>query len=94
MLAESCTGRGFSLNISFSSLVQEARREHVSERERRQHEADARCVVEQNPSQLLPAELEHRTRQYATQRRKRIDSFLKHVRTRNKAFLEQACPKP
>lgn len=71
--------------------LQEARREHQAERERRQWEADRHCVLEQC-CQLSPAELEVHTREYAAQRQRRIETFLEHVRARNKALLEQACP--
>ena len=70
---------------------QEARREHQAERERRQWQADRRCVLEQCP-ELSPAELEVHTREYAARRQRRIETFLEHVRARDRALLEQACP--
>ena len=62
----------------------------MAERERRQHEADVRCVMEQSATSLSPAEIEHRTSQYTAERQKRIDNFLEHVRTKRRTLLEQS----
>lgn len=76
-----------------SSPLQEARRAHVAERERKQYEEATKYVAEEASSPLTPAELEHRTRQYVTERKKRIDRFVEDMRTKRRALLEQICPK-
>ena len=62
----------------------------MAERERRQREADVRCVLEQSSGPLSPAEVEHRASQYTAERRKRIDNFLEHIRTTRRTLLEQS----
>lgn len=76
-----------------SSPLQEARRAHVTERERKEHEEATRYVADEASSPLTPAELEHRTRQYVIERQKRVDRFVDHMRTKRRALLEQICPK-
>lgn len=73
--------------------LQEARRAHVVERERKQHEEATKYVAEEASSPLTPVELEHRTRQYVSERQKRIDQFVDYIRTKRRALLEQICPK-
>lgn len=76
-----------------SSPLQEARRAHAAERERKELEEATRYVAEQASSPLTPAELDRRTRQYVAERQKRIDRFVDYMRTKRRVLLEQICPK-
>lgn len=89
--------------------IQAAREKHLQERDRLQYEADKQCVLmqfrsehsEQTPDTSSPPslaaeslqDLEQRTKEYAAQRRARIEAFLRHVAMKHRLFLENACPR-
>lgn len=64
-----------------------------SERQKKQYESDKQCVLEElhrdGRQEVSPSELEGMVAEYAIERQRRTDSFVKYVRSKRVLYLEQ-----
>ena len=64
------------------------------ERVTNQYKSDRECVLKQLPDdhKLTSSQIEELVTDYATERQKRIDSFVNYVRTQRQMYLEELYP--